>query len=108
GALYRKTSFLVDSLGKPVLADHVDVAENPHIARAMGSSPFDSEGVRTSARDVVVGGVLNGYFLSTYTARKLNMKTTGNAGGSHNLQLSSRLTQPSDDFPAMLQKLGTG
>lgn len=108
GALYRKTSFLVDSLGKPVLAGHVDVAENPHIARAMGSSPFDSEGVRTSARDVVVGGVLNGYFLSTYTARKLNMKTTGNAGGSHNLQLSSRLTQPSDDFPAMLQKLGTG
>jgi PmbA protein len=108
GALYRKTSFLLDSLGKPVLADHIDVAEDPHILRAMGSSPFDSEGVRTSARDVVVGGVLNGYFLSTYTARKLNMKTTGNAGGSHNLQLSSRLTQAADDFPAMLQKLGTG
>jgi PmbA protein len=108
GALYRKTSFLVDALGKPVLADHIDVAENPHVARAMGSSPFDGEGVRTSARDVVVGGVLNGYFLSTYTARKLNMKTTGNAGGSHNLHLSSRLTQPADDLPAMLRKLGTG
>jgi len=108
GALYRKTSFLVDTLGKPVLADHIDVTENPHVARAMGSSPFDGEGVRTSARDVVVGGVLQGYFLSTYTARKLKMKTTGNAGGSHNLQLSSRLTQSADDLPAMLQKLGTG
>ncbi|NGM85695.1 metalloprotease PmbA [Parapusillimonas sp. SGNA-6] len=108
GALYRKTSFLVDSLGQPVLADHIDVIENPHIERAMGSSPFDGEGVRTSARDVVVGGVLQGYFLSTYTARKLNMKTTGNAGGSHNLQLSSRLTDAADDLPAMLRKLGTG
>src|SRR3546814_18682708 len=74
----------------------------------MGSSAFDSEGVRTKARDVVVAGILQGYFLSTYTARKLNMQTTGNAGGSHNLQLSSRLTRPNDDFTAMLKKLGTG
>src|SRR3546814_16823219 len=73
----------------------------------MGSSPFDSEGVRTQARQLVQGGVLNGYFLSTYTARKLNMPTTGNAGGSHNLVLSSRLGQPEDDFSAMLQKMGT-
>ncbi|HEY9279523.1 MAG TPA: metallopeptidase TldD-related protein, partial [Eoetvoesiella sp.] len=76
GALYRKASFLLDSLGQPVLADHLDVKENPHIEGAMGSAPFDDEGVRTQARDVVVGGILQGYFLSTYTARKLNMKTT--------------------------------
>jgi PmbA protein len=108
GNLYRRASFLVDALGKPVLSEHIDVAENPHIPGAMGSSPFDNEGVRTQARDVVSGGVLNGYFLSSYTARKLGMNTTGNAGGSHNLQLVSRLTRPEDDFPAMLRKLDTG
>ena len=108
GALYRKASFLLDALGRPVMADHIDVAENPFIPGAMGSAPFDSEGVRTRARDVVVGGVLNGYFLSTYTARKLGMATTGNAGGSHNLLLASRLTSPGDDFRAMLKKMGTG
>src|SRR5690606_33747934 len=85
-----------------------DVFEDPHVAGAMGSSPFDGEGVRTEARQLVTGGVLNGYFLSTYTARKLGMQTTGNAGGSHNLRLSSRLGQPDDDFPAMLKKMGTG
>ena len=108
GALYRKASFLVDSLGKPVLADHLQVAEDPFIPGAMGSSAFDDEGVRTSARDVVVDGVLQGYFLSSYTARKLNMQTTSNAGGSHNLSLVSRLTNPDDDFRAMLRKMGTG
>ncbi|AEC22070.1 hypothetical protein PT7_3530 [Pusillimonas sp. T7-7] len=108
GALYRKASFMLDSLGKPVLADHLDVSEDPLVRGAMGSSAFDSEGVRTKARDVVVAGILQGYFLSTYTARKLNMQTTGNAGGSHNLQLSSRLTRPNDDFKAMLKKMGTG
>ncbi len=108
GALYRKASFLLDSLGKRVMADHLDVHEDPHVAGAMGSSPFDSEGVRTQARDVVQGGILQGYFLSTYTARKLGMQTTGNAGGSHNLTLTSRLTQPQDDFSAMLRKMGTG
>jgi PmbA protein len=108
GALYRKASFLLDSLGKPVMADHIDVAEDPHIRGAMGSSGFDAEGVRTSARAVVAGGVLEGYFLSTYTARKLGMRSTGNAGGSHNLSLASRLTAPDDDLPAMLRKLGTG
>jgi PmbA protein len=108
GALYRKASFLLDSLGKPVLADHLDVSEDPHVPGAMGSSPFDGEGVRTRARQLVTAGVLNGYFLSTYTARKLKMQTTGNAGGSHNLRLSSRLGRPGDDFPAMLKKMGTG
>jgi PmbA protein len=108
GALYRKSSFLLDSLGKQILPEHIDVAEDPHIVGGMGSSPFDDEGVRTQARSVVAGGVLEGYFLSSYTARKLNMKTTGNAGGSHNLFLTSRLTRPEDDFREMLRKLGTG
>ena len=108
GALYRKASFLLDSLGKPVLADHLDVIENPYIPGAQGSSPFDAEGVRTQARNVVEAGILNGYFLSTYTARKLGLATTGNAGGSHNLSLRSRLTRPSDDLGAMLRKMDTG
>ncbi|MFM0337910.1 metalloprotease PmbA [Paraburkholderia fungorum] len=108
GALYRKTSFLVDSLGKPVFAPHIQVVEDPHVARAMGSAPFDEEGVRTKQRSVVKDGVVEGYFLSTYSARKLGMQTTGNAGGSHNLSLRSSNTRPEDDFEGMLKKLGTG
>ncbi|MDX3893805.1 metalloprotease PmbA [Pusillimonas sp.] len=108
GALYRKASFLLDSLGKQVMADHLAVIENPYVPEAMGSSSFDDEGVRTQARNVVASGVLQGYFLSTYTARKLGMRTTGNAGGSHNLRLASRLTRPDDDLEAMLKKMGTG
>lgn len=108
GALYRKASFLLDSLGKPVMADHIGVHEYPHVPAALGSSPFDSEGVRTSARSVVTDGVLNGYFLSTYTARKLGMQSTGNAGGSHNLHLVSSRTNAADNFQAMLKKMGTG
>jgi PmbA protein len=108
GALYRKSSFLLDSLGQQVLPKHVDVLEDPHILRGKGSSPFDDEGVVTRKRKVVDGGRLEGYFLSTYSARKLGMKTTGNAGGSHNLTLSSRQTKPGDDLDAMLAKLGTG
>ncbi|WP_332813852.1 metalloprotease PmbA [Ramlibacter sp.] len=108
GALYRRSSFLVDSLGKPVFAGHLDVLEDPHQKRGKGSSPFDEEGVRTAARKVVEGGRVEGYFLSSYSARKLGMRTTGNAGGSHNLSLTSRLTQPGDDLPGMLRKLGTG
>lgn len=108
GSLYRKSSFLLDSLGKKVFPDHIDVLEDPHVLRGKGSSPFDDEGVGSMARKVVDAGVVEGYFLSTYTARKLGMKTTGNAGGSHNLSLTSRLTQAGDDLPEMLRKLGTG
>ncbi len=108
GALYRKSSFLEGSLGKPVLSDHIDVHEDPLQRRGKGSAPFDDEGVTTRARDIVVGGVAQTYFLSTYTARKLGMKTTGHAGGSHNMTLSSRLTAPGDDLPAMLKKLHRG
>jgi len=108
GALYRKTTFLNDSLGQRVLASHIDVLEDPHTLRGKGSAPFDDEGVRTTARRVVDAGVTQGYFLSTYSARKLGMRTTGNAGGSHNLVLTSRLTKPGDDLDAMLRKLGCG
>ncbi len=108
GALYRKSTFLLDSLGKPVLPGHIDIVEDPFIQRGKGSSPFDDEGVKVQARKVVDAGRLEGYFLSTYSARKLGMKTTGNAGGSHNLTLTSRLTRGGDDLDAMLQKLGTG
>ncbi|HSV59905.1 MAG TPA: metalloprotease PmbA [Variovorax sp.] len=108
GALYRKSTFLLDSLGKKVLPDHVSVDEDPHVRRGKGSAPFDDEGVTTRARKIVDAGRLEGYFLSTYSARKLGMKTTGNAGGSHNLTLRSSLTKAGDDLDAMLQKLGTG
>lgn len=108
GALYRKSTFLVDSLGKQVLAEHLDVHEDPSIRRGKGSSPFDDEGVPTRARQVVRAGEVQGYFLSSYSARKLGMRTTGHAGGSHNLRLSSRLTAASDDLDAMLRKLDHG
>lgn len=108
GALYRKSSFLLDTLGKSVFPDHINVTEDPHVVGAIGSAPFDEEGVRTQRRDVVKDGVLQGYFLSTYSARKLGMQTTGNAGGSHNLSLTSKLTEAGDDFAGMLRKLGTG
>lgn len=108
GALYRKSSFLLDSLGKRVLPAHIDVMEDPFLIGGKGSSPFDEEGVRVHARQVIESGRVQGYFLSSYTARKLGMPTTGNAGGSHNLFLRSRQTRPHDDLEAMLQKLGTG
>ncbi|HJV82938.1 metalloprotease PmbA [Noviherbaspirillum sp.] len=108
GALYRKSSFLLDSLGKQVFSPHIQIVEDPHVIGAVGSSPFDEEGVKTARRDVVKDGVVQGYFLSTYSARKLGMKTTGNAGGSHNLSLVSSLTQPTDNFKQMLKKLDTG
>lgn len=108
GALYRKTSFLVDSLGQQIFPSHVRIAEDPHIAGAVGSAPFDDEGVKTTRREVVADGVVQGYFLSSYSARQMGMKTTGNAGGAHNLFLSSSLTKKTDSFERMLKKLGTG
>jgi PmbA protein len=108
GALYRRSSFLLDTLGQQVLAGHVNLEENPHLRGASGSAPFDEEGVQTQQRQVVQRGVIQGYFLSSYSARKLGMKTTGNAGGSHNLHLSSESTAAGDDFAAMLKRMGTG
>ncbi|HEX7687529.1 MAG TPA: metalloprotease PmbA [Burkholderiaceae bacterium] len=108
GALYRKASFLQDSLGTAVFPKDVDILEFPHEPKGKGSAPFDDEGVRTRAREVVDGGVVQGYFLSSYSARKLGMKTTGHAGGSQNLRLTHRRTQPGDDLPEMLRKLDRG
>jgi PmbA protein len=108
GALYRKSTFLLDSLGTAVFGPDIQVVEDPHLVGAVGSAPFDEEGVKTQRREVVKDGVLQGYFLSTYSARKLGMQTTGNAGGSHNLQITSVNTKPSDNFKAMLKKLDTG
>jgi PmbA protein len=89
GALYRKSTFLMDSLGKQVFRPHIQIAERPHLAKAFASSPFDDDGVATKDREIIIDGVLQGYFLSTYSARKLGMQTTGNAGGSHNLLVKS-------------------
>ncbi len=108
GALYRKSSFLVDSLGKQVFPKHIHIHEDPYLLRGKGSSPFDDEGVRSGPRDVVADGKVQGYFLSSYSARKLGMRTTGNAGGSHNLTLTSSLTRAGDNLDEMLRKLGTG
>ncbi|OYU84086.1 MAG: metalloprotease PmbA [Burkholderiales bacterium PBB5] len=108
GALYRRATFLLDSVGTPVLAGHLDVDEDPFILRGKASTPFDDEGVRVRQRRVVDAGVVQGYFLSSYSARKLGLKTTGHAGGSQNLQLSSRRTQPGDHLDEMLRKLHRG
>jgi len=108
GALYRKSSFLVDSLGTKVFPEHIRLREDPHIIGATASSPFDDEGVRTARRDVVKDGIVKGYFLSSYSSRRLGMKTTGNAGGAHNLFFTSSLTKKRDDFAAMLKKLDKG
>ncbi len=108
GALYRKSTFLTDSIGTQVFGDDIQIIEDPSLPGATGSTPFDEEGVRVQQRDVVKNGVVQGYFLSTYSARKLGMRTTGNAGGSHNLRILSSRTRPDDDFVGMLKKMGTG
>ncbi|MEO7403124.1 MAG: metalloprotease PmbA, partial [Burkholderiales bacterium] len=103
-SLYRKSSFLVDSVGTQVFAPHVTLREDPHVKGGMASSYFDDDGVATSARDVVKDGVVQGYFLGVYSARKLGLKTTGNSGGSHNLTLS----HGKENFQQMVRKLGRG
>lgn len=108
GALYRKSSFLVDSMGQQIFPEHIQIIEDPHVLGGIGSAPFDDEGVQTKRREVVKNGVVQGYFLSSYSARKLGMQTTGNGGGSHNLYLSSSKTTSRDNFKAMLKKMGTG
>ena len=108
GSLYRKSSFLLDSLGKQAWPKHINISEDPFVIGGKGSSPFDDEGVRVKARQVVQDGRVQGYFLGSYSARKLGMKTTGNAGGSHNMTLTSRLTRPGDSLDAMIAKLGRG
>jgi PmbA protein len=104
GSLYRKSSFLLDSLGQQVFAPRVQIREQPFLPSGLGSAPFDSEGVACLERDIVKDGVLQGYFLSTYSAKKLGMKTTGNAGGSHNLIV----TPGEHDLDGLLKQMGTG
>jgi len=103
-SLYRKSSFLLDQLDKPVFSKDVRIDDVPDIPRGLASSSFDDEGVRTRRRAVVEDGVLRGYFLGSYSARKLGMQTTGNAGGTHNLIL-----QPGPlDFNGLLRQMGRG
>jgi PmbA protein len=104
GSLYRKASFLLDSLGNSVFSPLVRIHDVPDLKRGLASSPFDDEGVATQRRDIVDRGVLQGYFLGSYSARKLGMRSTGNAGGNHNLLLDST----GEDFPALLKKLDRG
>ena len=102
---YRQASFLLNCAGQQVFPGDISIAERPHIPKAMGSAPFDEEGVATRDRELVADGILTGYILSSYSARKLKLETTGNAGGSHNLLVAA--TQQGG-FDAMLARLGTG
>jgi PmbA protein len=102
---YRQSSFLLNSAGQQVFPGGFSIAERPHIPKAMGSAPFDEEGVATRDRELVADGILSGYILSSYSARKLGMQTTGNAGGAHNLLVAPNLAGGPE---AALAKLGTG
>ncbi|MBM2884480.1 metalloprotease PmbA [Chromobacterium amazonense] len=104
GNLYRKSSFLLDALGKPVMAAKVTIDEDPLMLRGLASSAFDNEGVATQSRRLVDGGVLQGYLLSSYSARKLGMQTTGNAGGAHNLVVHST----GESVAELLSQMGSG
>jgi len=104
GSLYRKSSFLLDSLGKPVFSPIVQMTDLPLIPKGLASGAFDEEGVATQSRDIVKDGVVQGYFLASYSARKLGMQTTGNAGGNHNLMMKDT----GEDFAALLKKMGRG
>jgi len=102
---YRQASFLLNSAGQQVFPANISIAERPHLPKAMASAPFDDEGVATRDRELVTAGVLTGYILSSYSARKLGLQTTGNAGGPHNLIVAP--TQ-AGGVAAMLSRLGTG
>ena len=104
GSLYRQTSFLVDSMGKQILAPWVTLTENPHVKKALASTYFDAEGVATHPRTVIESGRIGGYFLSSYSARKLGMQTTANAGGVHNLSLNHTHATQAE----LLQAMGNG
>ena len=102
---YRQSSFLLNSAGEQIFPAGFNISERPHIPKAMGSAPFDEEGVATKDRELIADGVLTGYILSSYSARKLGLKTTGNAGGAHNLLVGSNT---SGGLAEMLRLLGTG
>lgn len=104
GALYRRASFLLDAVGQSLFPDWFNILEQPHIKRGAGSSAFDAEGVATIDRDLIRDGVLARYILGSYSARKLGLASTGNAGGIHNLVVAAN----GGDFADMLKQLGTG
>ena len=102
---YRKASFLLDAAGEQVFPSFVQMSERPHIPKALGSAPFDAEGAATRDRELIEQGVLQGYVLGSYSARRLGLKTTGNAGGIHNLLVGSATARPAE---ALLREMGTG
>ncbi|ATD26330.1 TPA: metalloprotease PmbA [Vibrio cholerae] len=104
GNLYRKSSFLLDHLGKTILPTWFNISERPHVMRGLASSPFDSEGVRTQDLEIITDGVLATYLLISYAARKMNMTPTGHAGGIHNWYVKST----GQNYQQMLKELGTG
>ncbi|MFT7413683.1 MAG: PmbA protein [Methylophagaceae bacterium] len=104
GALYRKSTFLLDHLGKQIFPEFIHIHEQPRLLKAMGSAAFDGDGVATQTRDIITDGVLQGYVLDSYSARKLKIKTTANAGGVHNLTIDSGDL----NFAGLLKEMGTG
>ncbi len=106
GNLYRKSSFLLDALGNDVFPKFLNISERPHIPKALASSAFDSEGIKTVDRDIITEGALQTYLLTSYSARKLGLTSTGHAGGIHNWLVEAQ--GHSGDFDAMLKTLGTG
>jgi len=104
GSLYRKSSFLLDSLDTQILPDWLTIKEQPHLPQALASTPFDHEGVATIDRTIVDHGVLGLYLMTTYSGRKMGLPSTGHAGGVHNWQVSTTHT----DQAALLKEMGTG
>jgi PmbA protein len=105
GSLYRKSSFLLDHLGKQVLPDWFQISERPHLLKRLASTPFDSEGVRTQNLEIIQDGVLQTYLLTSYSGRKMGMQSTGHAGGIHNWLVKPNLT---GGLTALLRQMGTG
>ena len=105
GSLYRKSSFLLDHLGKQVLPDWFQISERPHLLRRLASTPFDSEGVRTQNLEIIQDGVLQTYLLTSYSGRKMGMQSTGHAGGIHNWLVKPNLT---GGLTALLRQMSTG
>lgn len=104
GRLFRQSSFMLNTLNKKIFPDHIHIYERPLLKGGLGSAPFDNDGVQTKDKDFVRSGVIQNYILSAYSARKLSLPNTGNAGGVHNLHIEST----GEDFDTLLKKMGHG
>jgi PmbA protein len=104
GAQYRRSSFLLDAAGEQVFPDFLQIQERPHLPKGMASAPYDAEGVATTDRELVIDGVLQGYVLSSYSARRLGLESTGNAGGTHNLIVPGNV----EDMQSILKTMDNG